>query len=515
MPARLTVAGVLALLALTLGAQSALAAPPTLKAPTNVKAFLLRVNEPDSLYNRTFPRTPAFTWSPVAGAKRYEFELTTSDTYAPSGTVWTGVTANATPVISPDLSLPWITGSPYSLYARVRAIGADGRDGLDSAPYGFNMRWRDKPRPLDPQFPGLVRWTPIEGATAYEVWLYGAGNTFFTTTNVADEREFYGSLVGDAAVTWRVRAVRTLYGATPNGLPALTVGPWSDEFTNLNPPFQVGELNTFATVSDVVSTPASPKAHELTPGFTFAGNYRSWGLPAFLDPTTELFHVYVSTDSECVNRVYVGAVVGSPAYAPRLGTYAPDGPVLMLDGTAVTSVDSGGLGGAIDLWDSSWPGGGYYWTVIPLVKGVTPARDIQLPEDVCRAGGAVRFGKIGKPVVTGDKAPYVSGLSPDGKLVGAKSGSQKFYGSPLVAWQPVYGAQGYEVEWSRTRKPWRPASSVPITTPATAAALPLTPGRWYYRVRGLNFALPARPEMTWSKPAIIRIAKPRFRIVRP
>ncbi|MEK6274440.1 MAG: hypothetical protein AABM30_03795 [Actinomycetota bacterium] len=510
MPLRLTVAGTLALLALTVGAQTATAA--ALKAPKNVKGFLLRVNEAGSTYDRTFSRTPAFTWSPVAGAKRYAFELTTSSTFAPSGTVWSGVTASAAPVISPNVSLPWITGSPYSLYARVQAIGVGGLAGPESAPYGFNMRWRDKPRPLDPQSPGLVRWTPVEGATAYEVWLYGAGQTFLTTTNVADEREFYGSLTGDAAVTWRVRAVRKLDGATANGLPRVSFGPWSDEFTNVNPPFQVGELNPVATVSDIISTPANPRAHELTPGFVFTGNYRSWGLPASLDQTTELFHVYVSTDGECVNRVYVGAVVGGPAYAPRLGKYFSDGPVLMRDGTPVTSVDSGGLGGFIDLWDSSWPGGGYYWTVIPLMQGPGPYTDIQLPEDVCRAGGAVRFGKLGRPVVTGDSSPFVSGLSPDGKLVGAKSLSQQFYGFPLVAWQPVYSAQAYEVQWSRTLNPWRPGSLGP--TPATSAALPLPPGRWYYRVRGLNYSLPVRPEMTWSKPVVLHIAKPRFKIVR-
>ena len=514
MPLRVTIAAVVALLALTVGAQTATAAP-TLKAPKNVKAFLLRVTEPDSLYDRTFPRTPAFTWSPVAGAKRYAVELTTSSNFAPSGTVWEGVTTNSTPVIAPDLSLPWITGSPYSLYARVRAIGADGREGAGSTPYGFNMRWRNRPRLLDPQFPGLVRWTPIEGATAYEVWLYGAPQ-FLTTTNVADEREFYGSLTAPGSVTWRVRAVRELYGTTANGLPRTSYGPWSNVFTNLNPPFQVGELNSVATVSDVISTPANPKVHELTPAFTFTGNYL--GSPF---PTTDLFHVYVSTDDECANPVYWGAVVASPAYAPRLPTppgpfvYGKDGPVEMLDGTGVTSVDSGALGGSIDLWDSSWPGGGYYWTVIPLIQGVTPYRDSQLLQDVCRPGiPGVMFGKIGKPVVTGDSAPYVSGLSPDGKLVSAKSGSQKFYGFPFVAWEPVYGAQEYEVQWSHTLNPWRPASAVAAKTAATAFALPLTPGRWYYRVRGLNHALPARPEMTWSKPVLVRIAKPKFKIVK-
>ena len=31
----------------------------------------------------------------------------------------------------------------------------------------------------------------------------------------------------------------------------------------------------------------------------------------------ELFRVYVATDEDCVNIVYRGAIVGSPAYAPR------------------------------------------------------------------------------------------------------------------------------------------------------------------------------------------------------
>ena len=31
----------------------------------------------------------------------------------------------------------------------------------------------------------------------------------------------------------------------------------------------------------------------------------------------EFFRVYIATDEDCVNIVYRGAVVGSPAYAPR------------------------------------------------------------------------------------------------------------------------------------------------------------------------------------------------------
>jgi hypothetical protein len=554
--ARLATACALALLALGVAAPAAEAARP-LVPPKGLKAFLLRVNEPHTLWNRTFPRTPAFAWSPVRGAKKYEFELSTSRNFSEGAIVWSSAdssTSIATPATSVPVALPWITGNPYSLYARARGVDARGRGGVWSAPYGFNMRWRDKPRRLDPQFPGLIRWTPVEGATVYEVWLYGARETFFTTTNIADEREFYTfhtSAFWTGAVVWRVRAVRRLYGEIPNGLPAVTVGPWSDELVNLNPPFAMGELAEIGTVSGgTLSTPASPQAHELTPGFLYSGNYRSWGLPWFQTTTTELFRVYVSTDSECVNRVYVGAVVGGPAYAPRFGhtlvlppnqssldqargewpQYGDEGQVLMLDGTPVKSVDSGALGSGnsgagnapkIDLWDTFWPEGGYYWTVIPVFIGnkrdnpeALEYRDIQLPEDVCRAGGAVRFGKIGKPVTTGDKAPYVSGLSTAGRLVGAARSNPTFYGQPIVAWKPVYGAHEYEVQYSRTLNPWRNEAKAALTTPATAAVLPVSPGRWYFRVRGLNFSLPKKPEMTWSQPVALRISKPRFKIVK-
>jgi hypothetical protein len=554
--ARLATACALALLALGVAAPAAEAARP-LVPPKGLKAFLLRVNEPETLWNRTFLRTPAFAWSPVRGAKKYEFELSTSRNFSEGAIVWSSAdssTSIATPATSVPVALPWITGNPYSLYARARGVDARGRGGVWSAPYGFNMRWRDKPRRLDPQFPGLIRWTPVEGATVYEVWLYGARETFFTTTNIADEREFYTfhtSAFWTGAVVWRVRAVRRLYGEIPNGLPAVTVGPWSDELVNLNPPFAMGELAEIGTVSGgTLSTPASPQAHELTPGFLYSGNYRSWGLPWFQTTTTELFRVYVSTDSECVNRVYVGAVVGGPAYAPRFGhtlvlppnqssldqargewpQYGDEGQVLMLDGTPVKSVDSGALGSGnsgagnapkIDLWDTFWPEGGYYWTVIPVFIGnkrdnpeALEYRDIQLPEDVCRAGGAVRFGKIGKPVTTGDKAPYVSGLSTAGRLVGAARSNPTFYGQPIVAWEPVYGAHEYEVQYSRTLNPWRNEAKAALTTPATAAVLPVSPGRWYFRVRGLNFSLPKKPEMTWSQPVALRISKPRFKIVK-
>jgi hypothetical protein len=554
MPRRALVVVSVALLALVVGAPTASAKAP--KAPKGLKAFLLRVNEPESLYSRNFPRTPAFAWNAVKGAKRYEFEVSTSENFSDSAVIYSSAGSSVkltSPTATVPISLPWMTGNPYALYVRVRGIGARGQSGRWSAPYGFNMRWRDRPTPLDPQSPGLVRWTPIEGATSYEVWLAGSSLLFYTNTNVADEREFYAFHSQPwwiQSVDWRVRAVRTLYGEIPTGMPRQTKGPWSDWFTNVNPPFMVdfnppynatpAEISLTGTVSgDVVSTPSAPQAHDLFPAFTWSGNYRSWGQPAFLDTSTELFHVYAFTDAECVNRVFTSAIVGGPAYAPRISQtlalpttfadrnvartdwlkYGAEGQTVMWDGTPVTAADTSQTG--TDLWDTFWPSGGYYWTVVPVYARPDPVdnakimeyRDIQLPEDVCRAGGAARFGKVSKPVLVGDKAPYATGLSTDGKLVPAKKAAPVFYGTPLVAWEPVNGATQYEVQWSKSLNPWR-AEGVPLKTGATSALLPLTPGRWYYRVRGLNPLLPGRPEMTWSKSVTLRIAKPRFKIVK-
>lgn len=65
--ARLTVVALAALVV----APSAHAVP----APKHLKPFLLRVDEPAAT---SFARTPSFSWSPVRGAKIYEFQLATS-----------------------------------------------------------------------------------------------------------------------------------------------------------------------------------------------------------------------------------------------------------------------------------------------------------------------------------------------------------------------------------------------------------------------------------------------------
>ena len=69
----------------------------------------------------------------------------------------------------------------------------------------------------------------------------------------------------------------------------------------------------------------------------------------------------------------------------------------------------------------------------------------------------------------------------------------------------------YDVEWSRTSYPWHRAGR--LTTHSTSAVLPLAPGRWWYRVRGIDDALPGSQAMSWSSAVPIRIAAPKFAVV--
>jgi len=244
-------------------------------APKNLRAFLLRVDE---ALSHSYPRTPAFAWSPVRGARCYQFELGTSRRFTENSLIWSNVPyvtgahsgCSTVPAISLDTALPWFTGSPYGLYAHVRAVTPSGATRW-SAPFGFNVRWTSVPKPMS-SAPGLVRWTPVEGATRYQVWFQDTDTPMITTnTNVADEREYYSfhpDLQWTGTVQWRVRAVRELYGSLPNGLPVVSVGPWSPTFTTANPAVSTGPVTLLQTISDKTGSLATPTAHALTPAFS-------------------------------------------------------------------------------------------------------------------------------------------------------------------------------------------------------------------------------------------------------
>jgi hypothetical protein len=546
--------------------------------PKSLRAFLLRPNEAPT---RTFSRTPAFAWNPVRGASCYEFELATSSSFNGSSIVWSNVSTDAKagkhcrpvkvsfpkatepgqttegtsdslvhftiapikiPAVSVNLTLPWFSGrGPYALYAHVRSVTTQGASQW-SSPFGFNMRWEDTPIPMVAR-PGLVRWTPIDGATGYEVWYGGRGPGGYinkivdTHTNVADQRDLYTFHLEDGwwrTVQWRVRAARTVVGALPNGLPAVSYGPWTSLHSTTNPAWDSGKIKLGPAISDEVSSGSAPP-HELMPALTFTGDESLDGREF------RLFRTYVFTDHDCVNVVFKGSVVGSPAFAPRvngplklprqqtdldfaLSNVLPNwqnenAKTFTADTFPIVSnetFDQSRTLLRIDLPDLDARTTRYYWTVVPVAivvdedSGEFTYWDYESPQDACEAGRIGMFGKDSKPAETSGGGPYVSGLTPSGRLLSQAGSHPVVFATPLVAWRPVVGATEYEVQWSRVTYPWRKQGS--LQTVATSAVLQLPSGLWYYRVRGLNAAQIGSPAMTWSAPVAVRVVRPTFRI---
>lgn len=333
------------LLALIVAALVLAPAAAAADAPKNLHGFLLRADEAERP-THVFPRTPAFGWDPVPGARRYEFQLSTSKRFTENAIVWSNEDIGA-PLTTVPITLPWISGARYAWYARVRAVVA-GEETAWSRPYGFNMRAGRAPRSLSSTvpnpIPGMIRWTPVEGATAYEVlflWEQSQGKAkkIVTATTAADLREVYTFHNGRdwANVTyWRVRAVREVAGTPQNNIPVVSYGPWSPRLRTVEPELGTGEIALRGTISrsrpgsDVLSADASgapgPGPHELAPGFWWSGTTTPAPelLGACTDPdvvdlgvTCPLYRVYVYSDADCVNPVHVSDLVGSPAYVPR------------------------------------------------------------------------------------------------------------------------------------------------------------------------------------------------------
>lgn len=560
----------LAACAATLLSGSALAqGGSSLTAPQGLKPFLLRANEPAA---RDFPRTPSFSWAPVRGAVRYEFSLSKTSAFQEGTIFWSSATLRS-PAVAIPLTLPWMTGAPYAAYARVRAWTNAGATPW-STPYGFNLRWLDVPRSAGPARAGLATWSPIDGATSYQVWFTDINRVIETRVTAVDQREayaFHQNAAWTGAVHWRVRAVRRV-AKLQGFITPVNYGPWSPTFTATNPALDTGPLRLVASVTSLAtSVAAKPAAHEVTPAFVFSGT-RGLDGNAY-----GLYRVYVFSDRECINPVFRGAIVASPAYAPRnKGTLAyptdpkavdaatnavlplgDEGPTTTADGAKVRATEAGvattapaGSGATtgsasappaaspasegtsdpatnsdwarIELLDSGWPTGRFFWTVVPVelvpkfdttgkLTSYTYA-DAEVAQDACAAGRVMSFGKASPPVVAGAGSPYASGLSPSGRLIAASGNQVRFYGKPLVAWKPAVGADTYEVEWSRTRYPWRASGRASVD--GTATTLPLRPGAWWYRIRGIDSALPAGHQfMTWSPPLALSVAKPTFRLV--
>ncbi len=400
-------------------------------APKSLHAFVYRADERVPS-DHTYALMPAFAWSAVQGARVYDLELATSKSFADATTIYRN--EYQAPVASIQEQVPWMTGHPYALWVRVR-VHAGSRTSAWSQPFGFNTAWQDVPA-AEPAPEGLLRWTPVSGATGYDVWLMNASGWnlhFSTLTNVADEREywtFHPQLA--ATIKWRVRAVRVVNGpgTLPNGIPVVTNGPYSPVYTTTtSAQIHGGTITPIEAVSDTTSTPAAVNPHQLTPGFAWTGD------TDVLGDRSSLWRVYVFSDRGCVNPVLTGSVVGSQAWAPRdidpltlpadtdamaLATagnftgWSAQSKTFAADEEAVNASESTTVAGsastggtlstsggtsnsatpdrAVSLADNGWPQGRYWWTVVPVAVVQVPP-----PPSASGSSSSSSGGKSGKP----------------------------------------------------------------------------------------------------------------------
>ena len=292
-----------------------------------------------------------------------------------------------------------------------RCTGTFARSAADgvsqwSATGRFNMRWTTGVPQQLPSEPGFVSWTPIEGATGYDVWFGNLGSQtrigvgvivgkiVSTITTVADEREYSTLRAPGDAVQWRVRARRAALRHDEERASARLVRPVEPVVLRL-PAGPSSETDPVATPlsSDATSCGASAAAvHDLMPAFVFSRDgYK--------------FHrVYVSTDEDCVNVVHVGSIVGGQRVraandrsaralsgeverqerSPRSSSTEPRAKTRSAltarspgrtrappkqDASASSAADHGaGPGRRSTCGTATGPTGRYYWTVVPVTR---------------------------------------------------------------------------------------------------------------------------------------------------
>jgi hypothetical protein len=158
-------------------AASASGSTQPLQAPQGLHAFQY-VTDEGVKADHTYAEMPAFAWVPVRGARRYEIQLATSRRFSDATLLYEKVAT--APVASIQLQLPWLTGNPYGIWARVRASSGT-RTSQWSAPFGFNMQWQNVPE-RRASAEGLIRWSAVAGATGYEVLYLGVPGGFIVTS---------------------------------------------------------------------------------------------------------------------------------------------------------------------------------------------------------------------------------------------------------------------------------------------------------------------------------------------
>ncbi len=203
-------------------------------------------------------------------------------------------------------------------------------------------------------------------------------------------------------------------------------------------------------MSDVFSNGSSSSpAHKLMPAFMWSGNQTLSGT------TAELFRVYVFTDSQCLNRVYTSAVIGGPAWAPRLS-----GPLALPSGdAALTAARSSYLGDGLETNDLTYD----FQTVTPNEQAVAAAPTTTVPGNAPASPGTTPPASASP--TTGSASAPASGTgattSSGGNTVAAPSSP----GPPIDLWDTDWPSSGYY--WTAI-----PVAAVGLGSSGTTVAAP-------------------------------------------
>ena len=342
----------------------------------------------------------------------------------------------AQPAETVPRQLPWMTGQPYALWARVRWISTNGQSATQwSKLFGFNIQWAQPEVPQQLPAPeGLVRWAPIDGATAYEV-LYPdlvPGASFETTTNVADEREFFtfhdALGVHDDPLARprdpRRRAVQELVQWASRCLLRAVEPDLHDREQPRRPPGRSRRPTPSRMPGTRPARPARPiSSRPASPGHRGARSRRA--RPG-IEPVPGLHLQRQELREPCLHRLDRRL----PAWAPRsvgglcrFRETRTDADrtraALAQRGSRVRRRRTGATGSrtrrhgrqvgsssaaagrralrlraqprsrSVDLWDSGWPSGRFYWTVVP-VSGLRSTRSPRVRYSIARRQARAR-----------------------------------------------------------------------------------------------------------------------------
>jgi hypothetical protein len=162
--------------------------------PTKTATWITPLNDPPGA--RELEWTPEFTWTPIAGASRYQVQVSSAEGF-PTGSMWSDTMTIGTSY-SPTVAL---NNNEY--YWRVRAIDASGNAGVwnegprftktfdHQTPTISNLQMVDiyqNPTPPNPttETP-IVKWSPVAGAASYEVQIGRIEGTKYLITRPAQK----------------------------------------------------------------------------------------------------------------------------------------------------------------------------------------------------------------------------------------------------------------------------------------------------------------------------------------